>query len=341
MIVIVCAAYLFLAFNRFSSANAWWPLAVPLLIQLPVGFISTLILKQRDVQQERRNIRKAFGYFLPDPVVNTLAKDISKITSDSRTVHGTCLFTDAAQYTRLSETLPPDQLKRYLDRYYEILFKPIRHHGGFISDVIGDAVLGLWPTTGKDDQMRLAACQATLEINDALDHTQTIAGQPVLPTRIGVHAGQLQLGSVGAVDHFEYRAVGEVVNTASRIEGLNKHLNTRILVSEEVLSGLDLFQVRPMGTFLLAGKTVPITLFELIGLRENVSPQTLDLCALFQEGLEQFHCRAWSDAEVLFNQALQIKANDGPALFYLKQCHRFKEQPPGETWQGQIVMDSK
>ncbi len=340
-ILIVSAAYVFFAFNRFSSANSWWPLAVPLLIQLPVGFLSTLILKQRDIQRERRNIRKAFGYFLPDPVVNTLAKDVSKITTDSRTVHGTCLFTDAAQYTRLSETLSPEHLKRYLDRYYEILFKPIRHHGGFISDVIGDAVLGLWPTTEDDDKMRLAACLAALDIGNTLDQTPSIEDQAVLPTRIGIHAGQLQLGSVGALDHYEYRAVGEVVNTASRIEGLNKYLDTQILVSEQVVSGLDQFQVRPMGTFLLAGKSIPITLFELIGLKENISSQILDLCALFEEGLELFHHRAWSDAEKRFNQALRIKREDGPATFYIKQCNRLKDQPPGEAWQGHIVMDTK
>lgn len=339
--LLVSAAYVFFALNRFSSTNTWWPLAVPLLIQLPMGFLSTLMLKQHDIQQERRNIRKAFGYYLPDPVVNNLAKDLSTITNDSHTVHGTCLFTDAAQYTHLSETLPPDQLKSYLDRYYEILFKPIRHHGGFISDVIGDAVLGLWPTTEKDNKMRLAACTSALSIHDTLDQTLTIEDQPVLPTRIGIHAGQLQLGSVGALDHYEYRAVGEVVNTASRIEGLNKHLDTRILVSEQVVSGLDQFQVRPMGTFLLAGKSIPITLYELIGPKENINLQIVDLCALFKEGLEQFQNRVWSDAEALFNQVLKIKEEDGPATFYIKQCHQFKEQPPGDAWQGHIVMDTK
>ncbi len=341
VIITLAGAYGLFTFNRFTAANIWWPLAVPLLIQIPVGYLSTLMLKQHDVQHERRNIRKAFGYYLPDTVVNRLAKDISNITADSRTVHGTCLFTDAAQYTHLSEVLSPDQLGRYMNRYYEILFAPIRSHGGIISDVVGDAVLALWPTTEEHHPMRLAACTAALEIDTALHQSKFIEDHPVLATRIGIHAGRMQLGSVGAIDHFEYRAVGEVVNTASRIEGLNKHLNTRILASEEAISDLSDFETRPMGTFVLAGKAKPIAIFELFAIKDNSSPQMSDLCTLFQEGLEQFRRRAWPQAETLFTRALQIHEEDGPSAFYINQCRRFLNEPPSDNWQGHIVMDSK
>ncbi len=340
-VLAIAAAYAGLAYWRFSAANSWWPVAVPLLVLTPVGYLSALMLKHRDVQLERRNIRKAFGMYLPDTVVNRLAKDISQVTSDARMVHGTCLFADAAQYTPLAEALPPDELRHYLNRYYEIIFKPIRDQGGIISDVVGDAVLALWPTAGPDTESRHAACTSALKINTALAQAKPIQGQPVLPARIGVHAGHMQIGNVGAIDHYEYRAVGEVVNTASRIEGMNKHLGTRILASAAVLDGIDHFQLRPVGSFLLVGKSNPVALFELLGLKAVANPQLADLCDLFQAGLEQFQRRAWPKAEALFTRAMALNGRDGPSSFYVEQCRRFLNHPPGESWQGDIVMEMK
>lgn len=338
---VVAGAYCFFSLNRFTVANVWWPLTTPLIIQIPLGYIGMLILKHRDIQRERYNISKAFGFYLPATVVNRLARDISNITEDSKTVHGTCLFTDAAQYTSLSEVLAPEQLRRYLNQYYEILFKPIRHHGGIISDVVGDAVLALWPATRDHQKKCLAACISALDINMALQKTESIEDHPLLPTRIGIHAGRMQLGSVGAMDHYEYRAVGDVVNTASRIESLNKYLNTRILVSETVLSNLNEVQIRPVGKFTLVGKSTPITLFELLTLKENVSQQILDFCEHFREGLELFYAQSWSEAEASFNRAIQTNGGDGPAAFYIRQCRRFSDKPPGDGWMGNIVMENK
>ena len=85
-----------------------------------------------------------------------------------------------------------------------------------------------------------------------------------MPTRIGLHSGRMVLGHVGAMDHYEYRAVGDIVNTAARIEGLNKRFRTRILASDDVLVGLDDFLTRRLGTFVLAGKSKPLVIHELI-----------------------------------------------------------------------------
>jgi adenylate cyclase len=340
-VLTLSATYAGLALWRFSVANTWWPVAVPLLVLIPIGYLSALMLKHRDVQRERRNIRTAFGMYLPDTVVNRLAKDISQVTNDARMVHGTCLFADAAQYTPLAEALTPDALRNYLNRYYEIIFQPIRDRGGIISDVVGDAVLALWTTAGPDTTARRAACASALKIGTAIAQAAPIEGQPVLPARIGVHAGHMQIGSVGAIDHYEYRAVGEVVNTASRIEGLNKHLGTHVLASDAVLEGIDNFQIRPVGSFTLVGKSNPVALFELLGPKAVANQQLADLCNLFQAGLEQFRRRAWDRAEALFTRAIQISGRDGPSAFYLEQCRRFIADPPGNGWQGDITMEMK
>ena len=90
-----------------------------------------------------------------------------------------------------------------------------------------------------------------------------------LPTRIGLHTGQMMVGNIGAIDRYEYNPIGDIVNTASRIEGLNRHLGTRILASREVLYGLDEFLTRDLGEFVLAGKSKPVAVYELVCRKEE------------------------------------------------------------------------
>ena len=125
-----------------------------------------------------------------------------------------------------------------MNRYYAVLFEPVKRHGGLVQDVVGDSMLAIWATTEPDASLRNRACLAALDIAAAVDRFNADSGRLALPTRIGLHSGRLLLGSVGAMDHYEYRAVGDIVNTATRLEGLNKHLGTRMLVSADVLEGL-------------------------------------------------------------------------------------------------------
>ena len=151
-----------------------------------------------------------------------------------------------------------------MNRYYAVLFEPVKRHGGLVQDVVGDSMLAVWATTEPDLSLRSRACLAALDIASAVDRFNAASGRLALPTRIGLHSGQLLLGSVGAMDHYEYRAVGDIVNTATRLEGLNKHLGTRLLVSADVLQGLEGLMSRELGAFLLAGKSRPIVVHELI-----------------------------------------------------------------------------
>ena len=126
-----------------------------------------------------------------------------------------------------------------MNRYYGVLFEPVKQHGGLVQDVVGDSMLAIWATTEPDASLRNRAMVAALAAATAVDRFNAASGRFALPTRIGLHSGRLLLGSVGAIDHYEYRAVGDIVNTATRLEGLNKHLGTRLLVSAEVLHGLE------------------------------------------------------------------------------------------------------
>ena len=214
------------------------PLIVPVGVQIPLLCFGAVLWKYIDTNRERRNIREAFGYYLPDAVVDQLADSVAHVKTGGQLVYGICLFTDAAQYASLAETMDPQGLGRFMNAYYAAVFEPVRRRGGIVSDVIGDAMLAIWAAAEPDATLRKQACLAALEIADAVDQFKHTSGTLELPTRIGLHAGPMLLGSIGALDHYEYRAVGDMVNTASRVEGLNKFLGTQILVSAECCNSL-------------------------------------------------------------------------------------------------------
>ena len=333
--------YLSIARWQFASAGIWYPIVVPVFIQIPSAYFGIIFCKYLKVKKEEKNIRKAFGCYLPDTVVDKLAKDMASLTSNQHMVYGTCLMTDAAFYTSLSETMAPDELARFMNTYFEALFGPVRHHGGVISDVVGDSMLAIWTTTKPDTMLRKRACLAALDIARLEHHLDISTGQKSLPTRIGLHSGYMMLGNIGAKDHYEYTPIGDIVNTASRIEGLNKYLNTRLLVAKEVVHELDFFLTRRLGQFLLAGKTKPVEIYELLGRKDDADEQMKQLCAGFETALDAFENRSWDTAIQEFQNIFRVQENDGPSLFYLTLCEKYKESPPETGWDRMVHLDRK
>jgi adenylate cyclase len=335
------ALYLVAARYQFKNTAGWYPLVIPLLFQAPLAFFATFVWKYFNTHKERRSIRKAFGYYLPDKVVDQVAKNISYIKTSGQLVYGTCLCTDAGQYATLSETMHPKELSGFMNRYYEAIFEPVMQHGGIVSDVIGDSMLAIWATADPDAALRNRACLTALDIAGAVHRFNDSSGALQLPTRIGVHSGRMMLGNIGAIDHYEYRAVGDVVNSTSRLEGLNKYLGTEILVSEEVLRQLDGFLTRKLGHFLLAGKSRPIPVYELICHLEESNEQQRDLCAIFDEALSAYRKQSWKDAIEMFHESMKICKKDGPSIFYVQLCEKYRENPPGKMWNGLVCLNNK
>ena len=221
-----------------------------------------------------------------------------------------------------------------------MLFEPVRAHRGVVSDVVGDAMLAIWSASGNDSTLRAHACRAALEIARSVagfnrDNTHR------LPTRIGLHAGELALGNVGALDHFEYRAVGDIVNTASRIQGVNKILQTCIVVSPMVIEGVSGFATRELGSFQLVGKQQALILHELIGEVGCIDPDLERLVTKFAQGLAAYRQQDWRQALTVFEEILQTRSADGPTRFYYDLCERHAQQPPPRSWNPTILLKNK
>ncbi|PXF59583.1 MAG: adenylate/guanylate cyclase domain-containing protein [Deltaproteobacteria bacterium] len=333
--------YLAAAHYQFKHTGSWYPLVIPLFFQVPVAYFGTVLWKYFEVNKERQNIRNAFGYYLPDKVVDQLAKNMAYIKSSSHMVYGTCLFTDAEKYTTLSENMEPKELSSFMNKYWGVLFEPVKRHGGVVSDVVGDSMLAIWATAQPDTALRTQACLTALDIAVAVQKFNQSHDNLKLPTRIGLHSGYMLLGNIGAINHYEYTPIGDIVNTASRVEGLNKYLGTRMVLSEDVLYQVDGFLTRKLGKFLLIGKSKPVVVYELICLIGESSEQQRRLCKIFNTAMNAFRRQSWDEAIKGFNKSMEIHSKDGPSIFYLKLCEKYKENPPGETWDGLVSLDRK
>jgi adenylate cyclase len=335
------AIFLGLGDALFTLANVWIPLLVPLLVQAPVALFGVTLWRYRDESREKHKVRAALEHYLPAPVVDQIADDIAHQRQTQHLVYGVCLATDAEHYTALSERMSPQVLGQYINRYYAALFPPVRRHGGIVSDVVGDAMMALWASLdASDPRQRKAACLAAIEMLRAVEEFNRAQPLP-LPTRIGLHAGEMVLGNVGAEDHYEYRAVGDMVNTAARIQGLNKRLGTRVLVSADVLRDVDGLCTRELGRFLLAGKSQPVTLYELLNSAAAANENDAHRCELFAAARARFEARDWSDAAARFDALTARFDDDGPARFFRELCARYAAQPPLPDWDGAIHVATK
>jgi adenylate cyclase len=311
---------------------------IPVAVQFPLAFVAAVLWRYVDTDKERRNIRQAAGYYLPETLVEELAKDVARLSHSSEVIYGTCLFTDAEQYTTVSEQMTPEALGAFMNTYYATLFEPVQRYGGRISDVVGDSVLAIWSAAQPDATLQEQACLAALDMAAAIQQFKQAAETWHLPTRIGLHTGPILLGNVGAYDRYEYRALGDIVNTASRLEGLNKTLGTRILVSQEVVGQLDGFLTRELGAFQLVGKSQPLVVHELLGCIDEVRTFQRLLCAQFAEALEAYREQEWDRAIEQFSALIDHPDTygDGPSLFYVQLCEQYKSKPSRAMWTGVV-----
>ena len=319
LVIISNFLYLAFAYQWFYSNSIWLPLFTPLLVLTPIVLTIKTVTFFLEGKKERKSIEEAFSLYIPNNVVSSFKKnhDTSSMGHYGELMFGVCMSTDAEQYTTLSENMKPEKLNTLINEYYSVMFPLVKKNEGIISDIIGDAMFAVWQASNSTAHARIMACLTALEIKQAITNFNQTQFHP-LPTRLGLHFGEIRLGNVGAADHYEYRAVGDTVNTATRIEGLNKYLGTQVLVSADVINAPSDFVTREVGFFILKGKSFPVHIYELISKIELLDSDQPSVISEFIKGLKLFQQQKWSEALEIWLEVERIFPGDGPTLFYIQ-----------------------
>ncbi len=313
--IVIAAGYLGLAVHLFATSFLWMAIAIPLCMSTPAGIAYATAHRYVEARRQRDRVRAAFRHFVPSAVADELERNANRIVATRKSLECICVATDAARFTTLAESMESEALTDFLNDYFDSLFKPVIEYDGFVSDVVGDAMLAIWPE--HDATTRQVVCTALLEMREAADDFNRRAAGDRLVTRFGANWGRVTLATVGAREHYEYRAVGDPVNTASRIQELNKALGTRILVSQSLIAGVEGFTVRDLGWFLLRGKAAPDRIFELVQKTELTTAAQLELVSGFEIALETLHAGDKAAALAAFRDLKTHYPADGASAFFV------------------------
>lgn len=265
------------------------------------------------------------------------------------------LFSDIANFSKVAQLLEPDDLFKLLNNYYDAALKSIHDSNGTVVQLIGDAIYAVWnaPVAQADHAAR--ACRSALDLHRQLVGFDAEHASVPLRTRIGVHTGVATVGNLGSKRRFDFACIGENVNLASRLEGLNKHLGTDVLATRAIQKSIEEEVVsRPVGHFQFKGFGQAVEVHELICKLQHPDP-TQRWREAFVEGLRQFQRKKFGAASENFKVAIRLRReieqatapdkeelrDDGPSTFYLKKIEAFKTNPPPENWHGEISMDEK
>jgi len=301
----------------------------------------------RDLQYFNNNLRRAFSTYLSEDVVEEIITDPTHLKLGGIKRDMTALFTDIMGFTRIAETLAPEQLVDMLNYYLTSMSDIILDHKGTIDKYNGDAIISFFGAPLRLIDHAMQACDAAIkmkgiekEINKYLMEKR-ISASPLL-TRIGISSGEMVVGNMGTEKKMNYTIIGNAVNLAARLEGVNKHYGTWILATENTIRQTeDRFLTRRLDRIRVVGLNEPVRIYELVALAENAEPTLQKKLVLFHKALELFEKRNWPVAAAAFRQVLDLSPNDPPSILYFNRCRMYLERSPDSSWDGVYNLKQK
>jgi len=332
-----------MAYLAFTHWNLWIPVVIPSAIQVPIAYGSSLIWYYLTTVRDREKIKRAFGLYLAPEMIRRIAEDPDAVNLGGQEIVGTAVFTDIKGFTSIAEGMSAEATAAMLNVYFSDATRHVFDAGGTLIKFIGDAVFAIWGAPIPRDDHATQACVAAL----AMARAQLAEGRDAAPwgrlvTRIGVHTGPMLVGNLGSAQRFDYTAIGDAVNLASRIEGLNKAFGTLALASGETLLATDgRFVTRSMGRVRVVGRVEPVELHELIATRDETGRSDAPLLDAFRSARAHFEAGRFGEAAAGFRAALALSGgNDGASSFFIEEAERLAAEPPA-AWDGVVVFEKK
>jgi adenylate cyclase len=339
---LVYAAFLPLApaLSLAAYALGWW---LPLLageLGVTLTLVGSSLVNYATEGRQKRYIKSAFKQYLSPAVIEQLIAHPESLKLGGERRELSIYFSDLQGFTSLSEMLSPEELTTLLNEYLSAMTDIIQEEGGTIDKYEGDAIIAFWNAPLQQSDHAVRAVRAALRCQSALSdlrpYFKTKAGKDLF-MRIGLNSGPAVVGNMGSRTRFDYTMLGDAVNLASRLEGVNKQFRTYIMASADTVQRIGgAYPARELARVGVVGRKEPVTVYE------PMLPKTYDAhketLAAFAAALKTFYAGSFEEAERMFQR---IAAADPPAAAYLEKCRELRASPPEGAWDGVLRMTSK
>ena len=243
------------------------------------------------------------------------------------------LFTDIRGFTSMCEGRPAKDVVSLLNHYLDLESEIIIKNHGDIDKFVGDEVMAFFAGPRKEYN----ACKAAMEIRAAMREAQKASlkdGSDYVSMGIGINSGKVTFGSVGSKNRMDFTSIGDAVNLAARLEGVNKAYGSKAIISEAVFEKLNgAFICRELDYITVKGKTEPVRIYEILQKKEDASLKIYDIRDKFESGLNAYRRQNWDKAEASFKECVSLY-NDMPSVIFLDRIRHFRKSPPEKNWDG-------
>ena len=301
----------------------------------------------REIQFKRKvvKMRRAFTKYVPADVVQLeLTKTQLETAEDVEEITATVLFSDLEGFTHLSERLEARELVIFLNEYFAAVTDAITRNQGMVDKFIGDSVMAIW----REEDFRLGAnnaVRASLEIstisNQFSERARTLYGTSIR-TRIGLNTGSVVFGQIGSTARLSYTAIGDQVNLASRLEGVNKFFKTTILISGSTAELVETPSLlRELEQIRVKGKAKLTRIYEVYSNSDqSLNGKFAHLKHFYEQALALYRNQQWDDAIRALDECLFIDPTDEPSRLLQERCRCYLLNSP-EDWDGGLSLDEK
>jgi adenylate cyclase len=292
-------------------------------------------------QKKETKIRHIFQKYVPQELIDKLfANPEAMLVGENRVL--SILFSDIRSFTTISEKMKPDVLVGALNRYFSIMVDIIMGRGGIIDKYIGDAIMAFFGAPVQHEDDALQSVLGGIEMQEGLERFnegQRSIGEPEFHIGIGINYGEVTVGNIGTDKKMDYTVIGDMVNVASRLEGLTKRYHQPLLITEMLKEKVDgAVASRTVDSVAVKGRHGGIRIY---GVRKDPSEKEEKAIRLHNESMDLYYGRRFTDAAKGFKGVLKLLPDDFLANLYVERCERMASDPPPPDWDGVEIMETK
>ncbi|MGZ8903686.1 MAG: CHASE2 domain-containing protein, partial [Methylobacter sp.] len=294
--------------------------------------------------RKKKQMGNMFGQYIPPELVEQMSQSDEEFSLKGESREMTVLFSDVRGFTTISEGMEPQELCELINDILTPVTRVIHEHKGTIDKYIGDAIMAFWGAPMQNPQHASYAVRAGLAILQALTTIQKdfkAKGWPEVDIGIGLNTGKMSVGNMGSQFRIAYTIMGDAVNLGSRLEGLTKQYGVKMIVSESTLMAAPEFVYRELDKVRVKGKHKPITIYEPLGLIEDISSDQMQILDSLNQALHSYRQQQWPDAQIIFEQLNEQHPHDKLYSIYLDRIAYYLESPPETDWDGAFTHTSK